>query len=466
VDDDLAFAGPGMLAELVRSREATPRELVEMFLARIEALNPRLNAFRTVLGEQALAEADAAARVDGPLAGVPIAVKDDLAMAGQVATRGTRPVNWPAPATADAEPIRRLRAAGAIPVGITNVPELMIFPWTATATNGITRNPWDPSRTCGGSSGGSAAAVAGGLVAAATASDGGGSIRIPAACCGLVGMKPTRGRISSAPHPPGWLGLSTAGALARTVSDSALMLDVMHGSLPGDPTPAPPFEGSYREAAAAPPPRLRIAVSAKLPAGLLGSVSADERSAWERTAAVLADAGHEVRTQDPDYGLAQVLFAQFWMRGIHEDARGLPDPSQLERSTRQMAGAGRVVVPDRRRASLMRARERAARRIMALWDEVDVLVTPTFAGTAIAAEGAYGRSAPVAVNTSGRFVPFTPMFNLTGQPAVAVPAGRGSDGLPLSVQLVGRLGAEDVLYSLAGQLEQAAPWASRRPPAF
>jgi amidase len=466
VDDALAFAGPAALAELVRSGEATPRELVEMFLARIEALDPRLNAFRAVLGEQALTEADAAGQPDGPLAGVPIAVKDDLPLAGQMATRGTRPANWPPTATTDAEPIRRLRAAGAIPIGITNVPELMIFPWTATAANGITRNPWDPSRTCGGSSGGSAAAVAGGLAAAATASDGGGSIRIPAACCGLVGMKPTQGRISSAPEPPGWLGLSTAGALARTVADSALMLDVMHGPGPGDPAPAPPFDGSYRDAAATAPARLRIAVSAKLPAGLLASVAGDERAAWERTAATLADAGHEVVAADPDYRLAQVLFAQLWARGIHEDARGLTDRAALERSTRQMAAAGRAVVPDRRRASLLRARERAARRIMALWDRFDVLVTPTFTRSAIAADGAYGRSAAVAVHTSGRFVPFTAMFNLTGQPAIAVPAGWDPDGLPLSVQLVGRRGAEDVLYGLAGQLERAAPWASRRPPAF
>jgi amidase len=237
VNDDLAFAGPAAVGQLVRSRGATPRELVELFLARIERLDPRCNAFRSVMAEEALAQADASPRADGALAGVPIAVKDDLAFAGHVATRGMRSANWPGPATHDAEPLRRLRAAGAIPVGITNVPELMIFPWTATAANGITRNPWDPARTCGGSSGGSAAAVAGGLVAAATGSDGGGSIRIPCACCGLVGMKPSRGRISSAPGPPGWLGLSTAGALARTVSDSALLLDVMHGSPPGERQP-------------------------------------------------------------------------------------------------------------------------------------------------------------------------------------------------------------------------------------
>jgi Asp-tRNA(Asn)/Glu-tRNA(Gln) amidotransferase A subunit family amidase len=206
VHADLAFAGPAALAERVRSREATPRELVELFLARIEALDPRLNAFRTVMADQALAEADGVGNHDGALAGVPIAIKDDLAVAGQVATRGMRAVNWPRPAAADAEPVRRLRAAGAIPIGITNV---------------------------------------------------------------------------------------------------------MHGSFPGDPMPAPPFEGSYRAAAASPPRRLRIAVSPRLPPGLVARVAADERSAWERTAATLADAGHDVSARDPDYGLAQMLFAQF-----------------------------------------------------------------------------------------------------------------------------------------------------------
>jgi amidase len=465
--DDLAFAGPAELGRLVRSRQVSPRELVELFLGRIERLDPRCNAFRTVMAEEALAKADRSIGADGALAGVPIAVKDDLAFAGHAATRGMRSANWPGPATHDAESLRRLRAAGAIPIGITNVPELMIFPWTATAANGITRNPWDAARTCGGSSGGSAAAVAGGLVAAATGSDGGGSIRIPSACCGLVGMKPSRGRISSAPGPPGWLGLSTPGALARTVSDSALLLDVMHGSPPGERQPFPrPAAGSFVAAAATAPARLRIAISAKLPPGLFGRVADDQRAAWKRMASLFSGAGHEIVERDPDYGLAQLVFAQIWVRGVHEDAAAVAAPETLERSTRQMAAAGRVVVPNRRRASLLRGRERVAARIMALWDECDVLMTPTTARAPIPADGAYGRSAAVAVNTAGRFTPFTAVFNLTGQPAVAVPAGWDSDGVPLSVQLVGRPGAEDVLYALAGELEQAAPWADRRPPGY
>jgi amidase len=455
-DTDLAFAGPGALAAMVRSGETSPRELVELFLHRIEALDPRLNAFRVVRAEQALAEADSVDRT-GPLAGVPIAVKDDLDLAGEVATRGAR--SFGSPATADAEPIRRLRAAGAIPIGVTNVPELMIFPWTATTANGVTRNPWDPARTTGGSSGGSAAAVAAGLAAAATGSDGGGSIRIPAAACGLVGMKPTRGRVSGG----GWLGLSTYGALARTVADSALLLDVMHGALPEDAYQAPAFTGSYAAAAATSPGRLKIAMSRKLPPGLLGRVSRDQRGAWERTGALLSALGHEVVPRDPAYRMAQLEFLQTWVRGVYEESLQIPDRAALERSTRQMAAMGRYLVPPRRRDAILVARAKTTARITALWDEFDVLLTPSLAKTAIAAEGGWGKPAPMAIDIAGRFTPFTPIFNITGQPAISIPAGIGSDGLPLAVQLVGRVGAEDTLFSLAGQIEAAAPWAQHRP---
>jgi amidase len=461
--DELAFAGPGALADLVRRRELHPRELVELFLRRIEAIDPKLNAFRVTLAEQALAEADglAAERQEGSLAGVPIAVKDEMPLAGQTATQGAR--SFGAPAPEDAEIVRRLRAAGAIPVGITNVPELMIFPWTASDANGITRNPWNVERTPGGSSGGSAAAVAAGLAAAATAADGGGSIRIPAGCCGLVGMKPTRGRVSQSPLAEGWLGLTAYGALARTVADSALLLDAIHGPMPGDADVAPQFTGSYAEAGRTAPGRLRVAMSRKLLPGAIAKLSGDQRGAWERTAALLTELGHDVVERDPAYGLGGVVFLQFWVRGTSEIAREVPDPCKLERSTRQMASAGRYLVPDRRRAKLIAKRDEVSARILELWQEVDVLLTPGLATTAIAAEGGYGRSAPVAVDKASRFSPWTAAWNLTGQPAVTLPAGFGADGLPLSVQLVGRPGAEDLLYSLAGQIENARPWAQHRP---
>jgi amidase len=459
-EEGLAFAGPVDVAALVRSGEVHPREVVELTLRRIEALNPPLNAFRTVLAEEALAAAEQVSR-DGPLAGVPIAIKGDTPVAGQVTTRGSRSYG-PAEA-ADAEVVRRLRAAGAIPIGITNVPELMIFPWTASDASGITRNPWDPSRTPGGSSGGSAAAVAAGMVPCATASDGGGSIRIPAACCGLVGMKPSRGRVSSMPDAAHWLGLSTRGPLARTVKDSALMLDVMHGTIEGDTYTIPQHTGSYLGAASSPPTRLRIAISRKTPSAVIAPLSPDQRSGWEQTAGLLRDLGHDVSERDPAYGTVQFTFVQTWLRGIYDDTLTVPDHSKLERSTRQMAAAGRLV--SERRANRLRGelRARASSRILALWDEIDVLMTPVLATAPIAAEGGYGRSAPVALNISSRFTPWTSPFNLTGQPAVSIPAGCGADGLPLSVQLVGRPGAEDVLYALAGQIEAARPWTEARP---
>jgi len=461
-EQQLAFAGPVALAAMVRAREVHPRELVELCLRRIEAFDPRLNAFRTVMAEQALEEAAMREGHEGLLAGVPVAIKDDLPVAGQSYTDGSR--SYRPPESADSEVVRRLRAAGAIPIGITNVPELTIWPWTASTANGVTRNPWDLTRTPGGSSGGSAAAVAAGLVPAATGSDGGGSIRIPAACCGLVGMKTTRGRVPMAPAREGWLGLSVFGALARTVADSALLLDVIHGAVETDADRAPEFTGSYLEAAGREPGKLRIALSRKFPPGLVARVSADQRGAFERTGRLLEELGHEVVQRDPAYGMVQLEFIQTWLRAIYEASTRVPDPSQLEPLTREAAWLGRRMVSERRRDRLLARRAQTTARIVALWDEVDVLVTPQLATTAIRAEGGYGRHFPAALDRAGRFTPFTPVFNLTGQPALALPAGFGSDGLPLSVQLVGRPGAEDLLYSLAGQIEAARPWSDRRPP--
>jgi amidase len=465
-ESDLAFAGPLELSRRVREKDVSARELVEMFLARIERIDPRLNAFRVTLAEEALATAsqiDAGALEGaGPLAGAPIAVKDDMPFGGHKMTRGSRSPAQQQPS--DAEPLRRLRHAGAIPIGITNVPELMLFPWSASDANGVTRNPWDLTRTPGGSSGGSAAAVAAGLVSAAGASDGGGSIRIPAACCGLVGMKPTRGRVSAQPLGSGWLGLATYGALARTVADSALMLDAMQGSAPGDEYTAAPPQGTFLHAAQTPPAApLRIAISSKLPTGVLARLSADQRRAFDQTARLLDELGHGVEERDPDYGLVSLEFLQSYLRGAHEEFHTLERPDMAERSTRQLAVIGGRLVPPRRRSKLLRKRPGTIARIAGLWDEYDVLLTPGLASTAIAAEGGYGKSGPLALDRASRFIPWYPVFNLTGQPAVSLPAGFGADGLPLSVQLVGRPGAEETLYSLAGQIEAARPWVGERP---
>jgi amidase len=276
-------------------------------------------------------------------------------------------------------------------------------------------------------------------------------------------MKPTRGRVSPQPVRQGWLGLSVYGALARTVADSALMLDAIHGALPGDADSAPLFDGSYVEAARKPATRLRVALSRKLPPGLIAPVSDDQRSAWESMGRLLSELGHEVVGRDPAYGMGSLEFTQTWIRGIYEQSCEVPDRTLLERSSRQMASAGRLLVPLRRRERLLKKRARSAARIGAIWGEVDVLVTPGLATTAIAGEGGHGKSAATAFNRASRFTPWTPPFNLTGQPAIAVPAGFGSDGLPLSVQLVGRPGSEDLLYALAGQIETARPWAEQRP---
>jgi amidase len=237
----------------------------------------------------------------------------------------------------------------------------------------------------------------------------------------------------------------------------------MHGSTDRDAHAAPRFDGQYVEAAATPPGRLRIAVSSKVPPGLIAKVSPDQRDALERTGKLLEGLGHGVDERSPAYGLVQLDFVQMWLRGIYEESCGIPDRALLEPLTKEMAAGGRYIVPERRRAKLLAKRDITTARIVAFWNEFDILVTPALAKTAIAAEGGYGKHAPIAIDIAGRFTPFTAVFNLTGQPAISIPAGIGSDGLPLSVQLVGRPGAEDTLYSVAGQIEQAAPWADRKP---
>jgi amidase len=201
-----------------------------------------------------------------------------------------------------------------------------------------------------------------------------------------------------------------------------------------------------------------------VPPGSIARLPSDQRGAFQRTAAVLEELGHEVIERDPAYGLAGIEFTQLWLRGIYEESGRVPDHTRLERSTRQLVAAGRRVVPDRRRERLLTARAVRTARILELWQEIDVLLMPVLASTAIEAEGGYGRSALAAFDRASRFMPFNPLFNLTGQPSIAVPAGFGGDGLPLSVQLVGRPGAEDLLYSLAGQIETARPWAHHTPP--
>ena len=451
---DLAFAGAARQSELLRAGDISPRDLVELYLRRIERLDPDLNAFRKVLAERALLEADqAAARLragdDRPLLGIPLAVKDDVGVAGEVRTYGTNAFGEPE--RADWELVRRLRAAGAILLGITKVPELTIWPFTESPAWGITRNPWDVQRTPGGSSGGSGAAVAAGLAPLATGSDGGGSIRIPAALCGLVGLKPQRDRI---PHLPGggtgWHGLSVVGGLGRTVADAALFYEAATG-LP------------WRAAAEREPSGLRVALSFAVAPGLFAKLSPEIRRATEQIAEVVRSLGHTVVERDPDYGYAGMRWTQRWFAGISDDAAEMPHPSRLEPRTRTMARMGRVVRLRGLRWALEGEAADAA-RINAIFDDVDVILGP---GTATLAQpvGKY-TGAGVLRTWSGvsSAVPFQAIWNHVGNPAITIPSGMAPEGLPLSVQLVARPDGEETLLALAAQIERARPWADRRPP--
>jgi amidase len=448
---ELAFAGVVRQAELVRAGEVSPRDLVEATLARISALDPELGAFRAVFAERALAEADqAGARArsgdERPLLGVPIAIKDDQAVAGTPLVWGSNAHGGPE--AADCELVRRLRAAGAIVVGVTRTPELTIWPFTESAHGGTTRNPWALERTPGGSSGGSAAAVAAGLVAGATASDGGGSIRIPAACCGLFGLKPQRGRIPLDPRPEAWHGLSVAGFVTRSVADSALLNEVASG-LP------------YAEAARRDPGRLRIALSFKVPAPLMAPLDGEWRAAAQDTAELLRSLGHEVVERDPDYGLAAAGFIPRYLTGIADDARGMAHPERLERRTRGMRRLGELTRPLLGRARAAQAAHAA--RVNAIFSEVDAVLSPALARAPIAVGRYEGRGALWTFNGVARWVPFQLVWNHVGNPAASVPAGFDRQGLPLAVQLAGRPDGEPTLLALAAQIEAARPWADRRP---
>jgi amidase len=462
--EDLAFAGLTGQAEAVRRGEVSSRELTELTVERIVRLDRQLNAFRVVFAELALEEAERAdqRRASGdeaPLLGVPVAVKDNVDVAGEVTTHGTNA--YGGAAIDDYEVVKRLRAAGAVIVGKTNLPELAIWPFTSSPTWGTTRNPWNVDRSPGGSSGGSAAAVASGMVSVAHASDGGGSIRIPAACCGLFGLKPQRGRVSMMPDAEHWYGLSVFGCLSRTVADSALFLDAVRGPVPGDAHRAAEPAIPFAEAACTPPGALRIAFSTKPIAP--GPVADEVKRAVHDTAAVLRSLGHDVREQNPAWGFQLPGFLPRYLAGIRDDAARMAHPERLEDRTKRLAGFGERL---RRRPlqRALRAEAKHARRLGALFEEFDVLMTPTLARLPVESNRWHGAGAMPTITGIARYVPFTTAWNLTGQPAAAVPAGFSADGLPLSVQLVGRPSDETTLLSLSAQLEAERPWADRRPP--
>ncbi|MFI6355134.1 amidase [Streptomyces sp. NPDC050743] len=443
---DWAGRSAAEIAAAVREKRVTPREVAAEHLARIERLDGRIGAFRKVRAEAALAEADeVASRTDLaelPLAGVPVAVKDNLAVRGESHRDGSA-ATPDTPAAEDHVTVARLRAAGAVVVGLTNVPELCVF-GTTEGVFGTARNPWDTSRTAGGSSGGSAAAVAAGLVPIALGNDGMGSLRIPAANCGLVTLKPGHGVVPAGIGNGDWFGMAENGPLATTVEDLRLMLGVLAGAdLPG-----------AQEA-----PRRRIAAAVRSPlAGV--SVSGSYTTAVREAAGALARAGHRVRRAEPPYPLSLGVTAlQHWTAGTAVDAEGL-DRARLARRTRVHAAVGRRFVQSVRTGD---GRERLRARLTPFFTEHDVLLTPALARRSPQAGPWHERGWLRNVLANTAYSPFTPPWNLTGWPAMSVPFGTLASGAPCAVQLVGRPGSESVLLELAEELETLRPWRRTAP---
>jgi amidase len=479
------------LAELVRQGQVRPAELVEAAIERIEARNPRLNAVVARCYERARRQA----RNDlpnGPFRGVPFLLKDLLAVdAGTCTSNGCRFFQGFVPAR-DSELVRRLKAAGLVILGKTNTPEMGILPVTEPRLYGPTRNPWDESRTPGGSSGGSAAAVAAGMVPMAHGGDGGGSIRIPASCCGLFGLKPTRGRNPMGPYVgEGWHGIVVEHALTRTVRDSAALLDATQGPDVGAPYVAPAPARPYREEVGRDPGRLRIAFTTR---SLLGSaVHPDCVAAVERAAALCERLGHRVEEEAPQIDRHALSKAYLVLVGAEtaaeidlaaEALRKKPRASDFEPGTWMLAQIGRKF----RAGELALAvhRVRAAGRALGAWfEERDALLTPTLSAPplplgaldhkpverlalavlrAFPSEALMRKLLDQLAAQAFEYAAFTPVANLTGQPAMSVPLHWNEQSLPIGCHFFGRFGDEATLLRLASQLEEAQPWAARRPP--
>jgi amidase len=463
------------LAALIRSGQLSAAELVQASLRRIDELDPEINAFTHVAHEQALAAAAAVKPGDQrPFAGVPIAIKDNRAVAGMPLTMCSDLFGELVPSH-DAFCVRRIRDAGFVIVGKTALPEMGILPTTESRRFGPTRNPWSLQRTPGGSSGGSGAAVAAGMVPIAHGNDGGGSIRIPASCCGLVGLKPARGRVSVGPDS-GQSFLVTDGVLTRTVLDTAASLDVIAGYEPGDATWAPPAPGSYAELAAGesgPPARLRVGLALNPP--LDGATLDPVNEAAARDAAgLLQSLGHDVEEIRPPWSGLDLLpdftrafgpqISMTTLIGAQLAGRE-PTESDVEPLTWMMWERARA----QDTLTLLSSQgklEAVARSLVAFFAPYDAVLTPALGRRPVAIGEIHGRGPDPWGNyqRSGYFTPYTAIVNVTGQPAISLPLYHGDDGLPTAVQLIGSPAREEVLLGLAYQLEQALPWADRRPP--
>lgn len=456
---DLARAGVADTARLVAGGEVSARGVVEQALGRIAERDPALNAFSRVLVDEALAEAQArdealaAGGPVGPLHGVPIAIKEELDVAGAVTTFGGEGNSTPA--AADGEVVRRLRLAGAVIVGKTTMPEFGAFPFTESTSRGITRNPWDLTRTPGGSSGGTAVAVAAGMVPAGMGGDGGGSIRIPSASCGLFGLKPARGRVTTAPHAHLWWALGTAGPLTRSVLDSALVYDAIRGNVEGDLYTASGDE-PFVDAVGRAPGRLRIGWTTK-PVSLGVRPDPVHVQAVRDTAALLTDLGHDVREVDPRYPDPTAAFVPQFFAGIRDEAGLVEHHDRLERRTRETCRLGSWVTPRVVEWALGQT-ERVATKANRVFQDVDVLLTPAIAHRPPRVGRLDGVGTVRAALRAMPSIAYAALWNVAGNPAASVPAGVAADGLPVGVQLVGRTDDEATLFSLSAQLEAARPW--------
>ncbi|MCX6397622.1 MAG: amidase [Propionibacteriales bacterium] len=450
----------------IAAGETSAAELVEHYLERAERLNPSLGAFVTFTGEQARQRARSVTAV-GPLAGVPTAIKDLNATAGVRTMFGSALLRDHVPDESD-EVVRRIESAGLISLGKTNTPEFGSPCYTESAVAPPAVTPWDLTRMAGGSSGGAAAAVAGGLAALAQGSDGGGSIRIPASCCGIVGLKPSRGRVSGAPMYGDVTGLATNGPLALTVRDAAALLDVMAGRAVGDPFWAPAEAAPFLAACEVGPGRLKVARFA-VPVIAQTGVDPECLAAYEAASTLLEGLGHHVVEIDPPMPREAVTtFETCWAVLTGLSTAGLDEPSrrELQPLTRWLGERGEAVSGPAFGLALGELR-RIAARALAVLAPYDVVLTPTLAQPPLPVGALRNDDDPAAdFEAQKQFTPWTSMWNVTGSPAISLPTHHTPDGLPVGVMLAAAPGAEGLLLSLAAQVEQAAPWRDRRPPVW
>ncbi len=463
------------LGRLVRERKIAPAELMEAAIARAEKHNGKLNAIVFKDYDRALAAARTRPSGSGPFEGVPLLLKDIMGDCAGMPTRSACAFLPGTPMPADSEVVARYKRAGFIPFAKTNAPELGIPPVTESRLYGPARNPWNLDRTPGGSSGGSAAAVAAGIVPVAHGNDGGGSIRIPAACCGLVGLKPTRGRISLAPNLGDVLGgFVVEHAVSRTVRDTAAALDATAGAVAGDPYFPPAPVRPYLEELSAPPKRLRIAFSTQNPLG--GAIHPDCVEATERAARLCAELGHEVEEAAPqlNYPVLAQFFVTVYAAGVALSIEGAklvtgaePTPEKFETFTWNMYQEGlRISAPQYLIAQVIL--QQVTRQFAAFFESYDLLLTPTV-GQPPLRIGTIDFMSPRTTLLDQTLTDFAvpcPIYNISGQPAISLPLHWNREGLPIGVMFGARYGDEATLIRLAGQLEQACPWSGRKPPVW